>query len=470
MTALTQAQVQALINANVTTNGQNKNTGAGLDVALTGMVSATFQYQPPMVTAFGAVGDGVTDNTAVFASMEASSNKQFALPAGSFLVSNILALTKPYVGPGEITDGPPNSTVCNAAAGVWSHITSLPSNTQELDHANGLPFLFQGDLTHVFPEYFYIGNIRTSPTASYYNSAVTPHTNWVQYNGTGSSGVITVLTSNASIGDTVLNVVSNAGIINGQQYGFNDGVYSNALSDMFTVVSSTSNTITITSPLTTNHAAGTSPYYPETTGYISDGKRTTSNINGNFLISTGPGDCYIDYCVLEAGYNPLAGQTTVASQALGIVAATLTSDYSGVQLNPSNIQMSDNGNDISVFGDVRQYYRTNNTGAKNAFWIGNFQSSLGTKNADAAFVVNGAWNAGLDTVGSTTTVSVNMAPGQEIIFDSAVVATDIPPLWGRTLGTSTLKYNSGTVPLTLLLLGYLQQGLHQLVQHILIML
>lgn len=421
--------------------------------AVSTITAGTQWFIRPVVTQspYLAVGDGVTNNTSAFAAMEASSSKGFFLADGSYLLTNLLSTTKMYTMFGEMTDGTPTCTSCNAAAGVWSHITTMPANTQSNSQGGNPPFIFQGDTTHVFPEYFLLENVRNSFTSAYVNSVTTPHTRWFDQRS-GSSGTITVLTSGASIGNTVLNVLSNAGIVNGQQYGFTDENLSHPFTDIFTVVSSTPTTITITPALTHNYLAGGPPFYVTgATAFIANSYRQNNSLSVDYLVNRGAGDSYVHFAIIQDGYTPLAGQTTIGTTTtVGYAGGELLASQPGGTLNMFNWQYLDNGNDIAVLGNVEQYNRTNNTGARNAFWIGDLQQSIGTVPSDAAYEINGLWNVGLDTVTATFTpsggtyknVAINMAPNQKIVFDSASVATDLPPLWGRTIGTSYIYFNS----------------------------
>ena len=83
---------------------------------------------------------------------------------------------------------------------------------------------------------------------------------------------------------------------------------------------------------------------------------------------------------------------------------------------------NDAGFDVAVSSTVRNFYRTNDTGAKGAWWLGLRFQSNGAKAVDAALQVVGRWNGVLDTCGvisGPTGAVVTMRAGQRIYLNGS---------------------------------------------------
>jgi len=66
-----------------------------------------------------------------------------------------------------------------------------------------------------------------------------------------------------------------------------------------------------------------------------------------------------------------------------------------------DIDLKDNGHQASMWGNVRNYTRTNSVGDKNTGWVGDRQQSVGSKPIDAIWSASGPINIGLDLVGAS---------------------------------------------------------------------
>jgi hypothetical protein len=105
-TPLTGAEIVPVVQsgATVQTSVNSLGPGVGYTPAGTGAVATTVQTklrESVSVKDFGAVGNGTTDNTAAFNTIEALSNTYFYMPEGLYKTTQ-LNLTKVYWGPGRI--------------------------------------------------------------------------------------------------------------------------------------------------------------------------------------------------------------------------------------------------------------------------------------------------------------------------------------------------------------------------------
>lgn len=389
---------------------------------------------------YSATGDGITSNTSAFAAMEAASDKAFYLPSGgAFLASNMMSLTKKYVGLGQITDGTPTCTSCNAAAGVWSRIATTPVGTQTTNKAYYPPYTFQGDTSHVFPEYFYVENgVGMGANVPYQHSLTTPH--WRQFtNLTGGSGHITALASPVGVGATSMTVTSAAGLSIGQQYGFDDQVALNPLKDVFTISNIVGTTVTFSPATTASYTSGYS---------ISNSKRTQTAYQVDMASFSGYGDHYVFSApAITSNCTPLAGQTDVYKTCTtGWANGAVYSGQAGQYLQIDEWQIIDSGNDTAAIGRVLSLNRTNATGARGAAWGGYFLNSNGSQPINFGFSMSGKMKTGFDTVLADLTsngnAAIQMAEQQRIYFDSTATSAYTSPqgLWGNTLGSSWIGY------------------------------
>jgi hypothetical protein len=351
------------------------------------------------------------------------------------------ASTKLYsVGLGMLLSASyPPCISCVFSSGIFSYITSTPSGTQTASNAYYSPYTFQGDTSQVFPEYFYINNgVGMGANVPYINSLITPH--WHEYTAlTGSSGYITTITAPASIGNTSIAVANTDGLTVGLSYGFNDQVFTNPMTDVFTISSIVGNTVTFTPALAANHSSG---------DIISNSKRTQTAFQVDIATFMGYGDHYVFSAPsIISNCTPLAGQgdvykTCTTGWSNGAVYAAQAGQY----LEIDEWQLNDNGHDVAAIDNVHTLFRSVDTGARGAAWLGSFFNSAGTKAANAGMSIAGKWNVGYDaTLGdfsSNGNAAFQMAPNHRVYFDSTVQNIYANPsgLYGNTLGSTWVGY------------------------------
>ena len=114
----------------------------------------------------------------------------------------------------------------------------------------------------------------------------------------------------------------------------------------------------------------------------------------------------------------------LANPAAVLFNGDMTAGSDGVYLNPHEVILHDNGNDIAAVGFVGNFSRTVGTGAKTAIWHGARYQSVGSASCDAIISASGGWKVGLDFTQATTTFGVNQAAislrgGQRIYLNNA---------------------------------------------------
>lgn len=107
---------------------------------------------------------------------------------------------------------------------------------------------------------------------------------------------------------------------------------------------------------------------------------------------------------------------------------------------------NDYGFDVAVSSTVRNFYRTNDAGAKGAWWVATRYQSSGTKAVDVAFQILGRWKNVLDTsnmsTGPTKAVAT-LAAGQRIYLNASNPDFYSNPAAVR-VGDVWLTYNPGS--------------------------
>ncbi len=133
-----------------------------------------------------------------------------------------------------------------------------------------------------------------------------------------------------------------------------------------------------------------------------------------------------------------SGSTSfLANPAVSLFAGDVTAGEAGVYLNPGEMVLRDNGYDVAGNGWVINLDRTVETAAKGAFWTGYRAQSIGSKAADAAFSLTGAFNVGLEAVTATVGAVVAMKADQKI-YGNATASGFV----ANSLGTSWFGYAS----------------------------
>jgi len=169
-----------------------------------------------------------------------------------------------------------------------------------------------------------------------------------------------------------------------------------------------------------------SVYYQNRSGWnaatgAQGGRTGCSAINGR-ITQEGQGDATF-LSVAGTVFGTKAGSTHfLANPAVLILDGGLYAFADGTYQEVDEFSHNDAGFDVAVSSTVRNFYRTNSTGAKGAWWLGSRYQSLGSKAVDAAFQVVGKWNGVLDTCAATSGPSgavVTMAAGQRIYLGAS---------------------------------------------------
>ena len=167
-------------------------------------------------------------------------------------------------------------------------------------------------------------------------------------------------------------------------------------------------------------------YYQNRSGYnalaADQGGRTGCAAITGRVSQQGQGDAlFMSVGGTVAGTKP--GSTHfLANPAVLVMDGDLFGFSDGTYQQVDEFSHNDAGFDVAVSSTVRNFYRTNDTGAKGAWWVGTRYQSLGSKAADAAWQVVGRWNGVLDTTGVTsgpTGAVVTMRAGQRIYLNGS---------------------------------------------------
>ncbi|MDR8915782.1 hypothetical protein FEP54_05222 [Burkholderia multivorans] len=192
-------------------------------------------------------------------------------------------------------------------------------------------------------------------------------------------------------------------------------------------------------------------YWSSTSGWnqstsVPDG-RTGNGANFVVVDQLGQGDAWgAFYNIFVNGAKP--GATSwLANPAGAMIAGQNYAGTDGVYLQGiGDINLNDNGHDVTGIPLVLNMSRTNNTAALGETWIGaRIQSSGSTKNVDAFYSAIGPSKIGLDLVGMTGgNVGIALPPNIGIYLDgtnSGSFPNTIAP------GNTEIVYNSGAAAL-----------------------
>ena len=362
----------------------------------------------PTLKQFGGVPDGNpaspgsgTDNVAFFNAAIAQPYSRVWLQDGFYRTTNTLGqLQKYFDGPGRII------VSGEVFPGRFTYLATKPTQYP----IQGPSGWFAGDTQYIQPEYFIIGaNVRNTINERYFEATTIPHNRWfTAYSG--NSGINCRLTAPANSGATSATVDSTAGFSNGQVIGFCNSSY--AITDTVTISSLGPTTINFSPALANNHAI---------TDAVTQGLRTNNPFEYVRGINHGQGDFYGDVVRVNQSYQPLAGQThffetSTVGQYGGDVAFTAGS--SGCYATGGESRYQDNGEDVAVIGQVDTYLRTNAVGARYGVWLGLYQTSEGTRPADACFVMAGPWRIGFDTVRADLTSNISVGDNLNIAINT----------------------------------------------------
>ena len=133
-----------------TVDSSNVSYNEGSAGAVTTTVQAKLQ-ESVSVTDFGAVGDGVTDDTVAIQAADASSASQLSIPLGTYIVGTSITITTPIVGDGGILK--PSSGVVITLSGDVR--TSTLSQLFDISAGGSVKFTVAQD---VYPEWWGTAN------------------------------------------------------------------------------------------------------------------------------------------------------------------------------------------------------------------------------------------------------------------------------------------------------------------------
>lgn len=162
-------------------------------------------------------------------------------------------------------------------------------------------------------------------------------------------------------------------------------------------------------------------YYQNKSGYNSlsgdQGGRTGCAAISGRVTQQGQGDtAFMTVTGTVFGSNPNSTHF-LANPAVLVMDGDLFGFADGTYQQVDEFSHNDYGFDLAVSSTIRNFYRTNDKGAKGAWWIATRYQSSGSKAVDAAFQVVGNWKNVLDTCKVATGPSkavVTLAAGQRI--------------------------------------------------------
>ena len=177
-----------------------------------------------------------------------------------------------------------------------------------------------------------------------------------------------------------------------------------------------------------------SMYYQNRSGWNAltgdqGGRTGCSAINGR-VSQEGQGDAAFLSVAGTVTGNKAGSTHFLANPAVLVMDGDLYGFSDGTYQEVDEFGHHDAGFDVAVSSTVRNFYRTNNAGAKGAWWLGMRYQSLGTKGVDAALQVVGRWNGVLDTCSVTSgpgAAVVTMAAGQRIYLNASNADPDLNP-------------------------------------------
>jgi hypothetical protein len=127
-----------------------------------------------------------------------------------------------------------------------------------------------------------------------------------------------------------------------------------------------------------------------------NGGRTMAAARRTRVVHAGQGDaaCYSGSVFVNATRPD--STSFLANPAGQLFCGDMFAGQDGVYLNPREIVLHDQGKDVAAIGDVTRLNRTNDTGAKAAFWSGYRVQSEGTKPIDTGYAVVGPCRIGME--------------------------------------------------------------------------
>ena len=179
-------------------------------------------------------------------------------------------------------------------------------------------------------------------------------------------------------------------------------------------------------------------------GTADNAGRTGAVAYRTHLFQAGQGDAVAYNCTGFASSQRAGATNFLASPAVSCVTGDLTAGAAGQYLDADEIIMSDGGFDVAAIGIVRNFTRTNVTGALGAYWAGVRIQSKGAGAIDAAFSSVGPINIILDATTATLGANksaITLSAGQRIYLNAANVDANQNPS-ATTVGTVYIDYET----------------------------
>lgn len=289
-------------------------------------------------------------------------------------------------------------------------------------------------------------------TSRYFEQNTIPHPAWEDVDS-GGSGVDAWLQNGATSGNSsfVLAEVGTAAWI-GQTAAFSlteDG----AVLESHVITGVTGTTISI-SPATLSHTYTWNPGAGQVP-CIYFAHRSNATFRYVKMRHNAAGDSYIDTARQNVNYIPLPTQYHVfMSSTGGQYGGDVTFNANGVYGQFFESQLQGNTFDVTGIGFVGSFVRNVDTALDGGkFWAGTWFQSGGSRPADAAHVVLGAWRNGLDTVFATmeetSRLTSGASPGTTVF--SVASTNGAHPNDTFVIGSETLTiqtFNAGALTVT----------------------
>lgn len=161
----------------------------------------------------------------------------------------------------------------------------------------------------------------------------------------------------------------------------------------------------------------------------------------------GQGDC-VAYNASGFVDSTKTGSTVfLANPAVVLFNGDCSAGIDGAYLNPFELYLDDQGNDVAGIGMVVNLDRNDDTGAKYAWWAGLRLQTKGTQPIDVGVSLQGDYNFGIDlTYGLfTSNAAITMKSGHLIYFNADNSDPSGLARFPNALGSVTLGYNGTTL-------------------------
>ena len=387
---------------------------------------------PINVKDYGAIGDGIADDTVAFTTVETLANVLIYVPEGSYIV-NIPTLTKRYTGIGKI--------ILNGSklASLYDNINVLPARgSSQADY-------WGGDQRNVNAQYFKVGDIRTDPDAYYFNYELSPYFTRAE-NFAGHSGMSTKVNVDSMLGQKQLNVANTESyyFVPNRRIVIGKGT---AKEEIKIIASVGASYLVFTENLIYTHLAVEKDI-------VSPGSRTMQAVDFVDLKHAGGGDGYAYLARVSVEKPKEPGQTHPFYTSTGaIVGGDMVGANPDVYLTGLEMQFTGSNytgdHDICVTGEVMSFDRNSNDNINDGnFWVGSLYKSEGIEYSDSAHVVKGRWKRGIDLGLSdfgTEQCAIGLSKDQRIYFDTSyTVDNEGFSHWSNVSGNTYETFNSTT--------------------------